>query len=52
MKRMNEASGWTQGYLKKYMLSPNWMGSKEFTEFVAKNEKLFGDILKDLGLIK
>lgn len=52
MKKMNEAPGWKEGYLAKYMLSPRWMGSKEFGEFVAKNEKVFGEILKDLGLIK
>jgi putative tricarboxylic transport membrane protein len=52
MKRMSDSSGWKDGYLKKYMLSPTWMGSKDFSQFVAKNEKLFADILKDLGLVK
>jgi len=52
MKKMNEAPGWRDGYLKKYMLSPKWMGSKEFGPFVATNEQLFADILKDLGLVK
>ena len=52
MKRMSDSSGWKDGYLKKYMLSPTWMGSKDFSQFVAKNEKLFADILKDLGLTK
>lgn len=52
MKRMSDSSGWKEGYLKKYMLSPTWMGSKEFSPFVAKNEKIFADILKDLGLTK
>jgi putative tricarboxylic transport membrane protein len=52
MKKMSEAPGWKDGYLKKYMLSPTWMGSKEFTQFVAKNEGLFKEILTDLGLIK
>ena len=52
MKKMNEASGWKDGYLKKYMLSPTWMGSKEFAQFVAKNEGLFKEILVELGLVK
>jgi putative tricarboxylic transport membrane protein len=52
MKKMSEAPGWKDGYLKKYMLSPTWMSSKEFTQFVAKNEGLFKEILTDLGLIK
>ena len=34
------------------MLSPAWMGSKEFAQFVAQNEELFKEILKDLGLLK
>jgi putative tricarboxylic transport membrane protein len=52
MKKMNESPGWKDGYLKKYMLSPTWMSSKEFTQFVAKNEGLFKDILTELGLVK
>ena len=52
MKRMSETSGWKQKYLKQYMLSPMWMGSQEFAKFVVENERLFGDILKDLGLLK
>ncbi len=52
MKRMSDSAAWKEGYLKKYMLSPAWLGSKEMTPFVAKNEKVFGDILKELGLIK
>jgi putative tricarboxylic transport membrane protein len=52
MKRMAESSGWKENYLKKYMLSPAWMGSKEFTQFVTQNEQLFKGILTELGLIK
>jgi putative tricarboxylic transport membrane protein len=52
MKRMSDSQAWKDNYLKKYMLSPMYLGSKEMTPFVAKNEKLFGDILKELGLIK
>ena len=52
MKRMSESSGWKEKYLKHYMLSPAWMGSKEFTQFVTQSEQLFKDILKDLGLLK
>jgi putative tricarboxylic transport membrane protein len=52
MKRMSDSTAWKETYLKKYMLSPLYLNSKEMTPFVAKNEKLFGDILKELGLIK
>ncbi len=52
MRRMAESSGWKEKYLKQYMLSPAWMGSQAFTQFVTQNEKLFQDILKDLGLLK
>jgi putative tricarboxylic transport membrane protein len=52
MKRMSDSAAWKESYLKKYMLSPMYLGSKEMAPFVAKNEKLFGDILKELGLIK
>ena len=34
------------------MLSPMWMGSREFAKFVVENEKLFNEILRDLGLLK
>jgi putative tricarboxylic transport membrane protein len=51
-KRMAESSSWKENYLKKYMLSPCWMGSKEFTKVVAQNEEESKEILKDLGLLK
>ncbi len=51
-KRMAESSAWKEKYLKKYMLSPSWMGSKEFAKVVAQNEEESKDILKDLGLLK
>lgn len=51
-KRMAESSAWKEKYLKKYMLSPSWMGSKEFSKVVAKNEEESKEILKDLGLLK
>jgi len=52
MKQMSGTSGWKEKYLKQYMLSPMWMGSQEFSKFVAENEKLYGSILKELGLLK
>lgn len=51
-KRMVESSSWKENYLKKYMLSPAWMGSKEFAKVVAQNEEESKEILKDLGLLK
>ncbi len=51
-RRMAESSAWKERYLKKYMLSPGWMGSKEFAKAVAQNEEESKEILKDLGLIK
>ncbi len=52
MKKMSDSSGWKEKYLKQYMLSPGWMGSKEFTQFVTQSEQLFKAILIDLGLLK
>ncbi len=52
MKRMSGTAGWKEKYLKQYMLSPMWMGSREFAKFVVENEKLFNEILRDLGLLK
>lgn len=51
-KRMVESSSWKENYLKKYSLSPSWMGSKEFAKVVAQNEEESKEILKDLGLLK
>ena len=51
-KRMAESSGWKEKYLTKYMLSPSWMGSKEFAKIVAQNEEESKETLKDLGLLK
>ena len=52
MKKMSDSKGWKEGYLKKYMLSAGWMGSKEFSQMVNQSETLFKEILKDLGLLK
>jgi putative tricarboxylic transport membrane protein len=51
-KRMAGSSSWKENYIKKYMLSPSWMGSKEFAKIVAQNEEESKEILKDLGLLK
>jgi putative tricarboxylic transport membrane protein len=51
-KRMVESSAWKEKYIKKYMLSQSWMGSKEFAKVVAQNEEESKEILKDLGLLK
>ncbi len=51
MKKMNELPGWKEKYVKNYMLTPSWMGSKEFAQFLIQSERLFKDILTDLGLI-
>jgi len=51
-KRMAESSAWKEKYLTKYMLSPSWMGSKEFAKIVAQNEEESKETLKDLGLLK
>ena len=52
MKRMTETTMWKEKYLKQYMLSPYYLGSTEFSQFVVKNEKVFGGILKELGILK
>jgi putative tricarboxylic transport membrane protein len=51
-KQLAESSAWKENYLKKYSLSPSWMGSKEFAKVVAQNEEESKDVLKDLGLLK
>ncbi len=51
-KRMVESTAWKEKYIKKYMLSPSWMGSKEFAKVVSKNEEESKEVLKDLGLLK
>jgi len=52
MKRMSDLPGWKEKYIKNYMLTSSWTGSKEFTQFVAQSEQLFKGILTELGLIK
>ncbi len=52
MKKMSELPGWKEKYIKNYMLTASWMGSKEFTQFVTQSEQLFKGILTELGLIK
>jgi putative tricarboxylic transport membrane protein len=52
MRRMSESSGWKDKFLKQYMLSPYWLGSQEFIQFLTQNEQLLKSILTELGLIK
>jgi putative tricarboxylic transport membrane protein len=51
-KKMSESPEWKDGYLKKYMLTPFWMGNQEGTKYVTEVEKTCVTILKDLGLGK
>jgi putative tricarboxylic transport membrane protein len=52
MKRMAESAAWKDKYLEQYMLSPVWLGSKEFSGFVVQNEQQFRTLLIELGLLK
>lgn len=52
MKKLNDSKAWKENYLAKYILSPGWQGSKEFTKTVADSEAVFEETLKSLGLIK
>ena len=51
-KKMSESSAWKDEYLKKYMLTPFWMGNQEATKFVVEVEKTCVAVLKELGLGK
>ncbi|MHB9098496.1 MAG: Bug family tripartite tricarboxylate transporter substrate binding protein [Syntrophales bacterium] len=52
MKQVSDSKAWKDNYLKKYMLTPWYLNSKEFTQSVAKSETLFREILKELGFAK
>ena len=52
LKRMTETAAWKERYLKKYMLSPGWMGHKEFTQFLPHEEQVFKEFLTEMGLLK
>jgi putative tricarboxylic transport membrane protein len=51
-KQLGDSSKWKEGYIKRYMLTPTWIGHKELTAFIAEQEKLCISVLKELGLIK
>jgi putative tricarboxylic transport membrane protein len=51
-KKMSDSALWKEGYIKKYMLTPSWMGHQEATKFVAEQEQLAMSVLKELGLVK
>jgi putative tricarboxylic transport membrane protein len=52
MKRLAETPAWKEKYVEKYMLTPGWMGSKEFSKFVAHSEQEFRTLLVELELLK
>jgi putative tricarboxylic transport membrane protein len=51
-KRLSDSPKWRDGYIKKYMLTPSWMGSQELTNYGNRQEELSINILKELGLLK
>jgi putative tricarboxylic transport membrane protein len=51
-KKVTESKEWKENYLKKYMLSPGYMGSKEFTIFLGQEEQDYKEFLTELGLLK
>jgi putative tricarboxylic transport membrane protein len=51
-KRLSDSQKWRDGYVKKYMLTPSWMGSQEFKSYVDRQEELSINILKELNLLK
>jgi len=51
-KKMSTSPRWSEGYIKKYMLTSSWMGHQEVTKFVMETEKTCTAILKELGLGK
>lgn len=51
-KRLAESPAWREKYVEKYMLTPGWMGSKEFSKFVAQSEQEFKTLLTELELLK
>jgi putative tricarboxylic transport membrane protein len=52
LKRLGATPRWREGYLKRYMLTPFWMGHQELAKFVAEQEQICIAALKELGLIK
>jgi putative tricarboxylic transport membrane protein len=52
MKSLNDSKAWKDNYLAKYILSPGWQGSQEFTKTIHDSEAVFEETLKGLGLIK
>jgi len=52
MKKLNDTQAWKENYLAKYILSPGWQGSQEFSKTIADSEVVFEETLKGLGLIK
>jgi putative tricarboxylic transport membrane protein len=52
LKKLNDTKAWKENYLAKYILSPGWQGSQEFTKTITDSNAVFEETLKSLGLIK
>jgi putative tricarboxylic transport membrane protein len=50
-RQVYDSPEWQEGYMKKNMITPGFMGSKEFAQELADRNVFYEEILKGLGLI-
>jgi putative tricarboxylic transport membrane protein len=51
-KKLSESPTWQKDYIEPNMVTPRYLPAKEFGDAVVKQNELYTNIFKDLGLLK
>ena len=49
---MSESTTWQKEYIEPNMVTARYLPAKEFGEAIVKQNELYAEIFKDLGLLK
>jgi len=51
-KKLTETTTWKKDYLEKNLITPDFMGSKDFAKALEDRNETYKSVYKDLGIIK
>jgi putative tricarboxylic transport membrane protein len=52
MKKVSETDEWKNGYIKQNLIAPTFLAGDDFLKYLKDTNKIYKDLLTELGLIK